>query len=638
VAAALFLGLLSPLLRAQVVTWTTPEFEVRVDRQNGRVEELRHRTNHASWSTAPFNLFRVTGSEHLRTELDAKPTPDGFLLTLRIRNGDTNSRLVTPTFPDLKLSGTNAADHRLLQYCFPVRSALVSREQKSDRAFYSGIGPLQFLAADHPARGSLHAVVCDTNNTRKLFGLDKTDETLRLFVEHEATLLLPGQEWVLPPVLLATTDRTWHSGLTAYRRWLASWYRPAAPRQQAFREVFNFRVVYPHHAPPLNSGIFDPATKRWTLRAAVERDSREFGGVDFLHFFDWASTPAHGRVGDYAPWDDLGGLAEFRHQLRMLRESGIPSGLYLEGYLASPESHIAKQSGQEWAMTDVKGARVDAWGGGYYTMCPHVAGWQEYLADTCRRLVGETETSGLYLDQFGFLTQYRCFNPAHAPFHAMGAHALAGEHGTLRKIRAAVGPRAVLYTEEIPTDVMTQFTDGAYTASVNASLKRGIPCPINLTRFALPDFKTIELISEEGLKNNLPAVRATFFNGEGLYLSGEASLFSPACLALLRKTHALLREHAEAFTSLEPTPLVPTLNPAVQANRFPARRGVVWTLFHTGATPLDGPVLRVPRRAGARYFDAWNERALTPQLADDGSDIVSLSLEAGGVGCVVQTF
>ena len=185
---------------------------------------------------------------------------------------------------------------------------------------------------------------------------------------------------------------------------------------------------------------------------------------------------------------------------------------------------------------------------------------------------------------------------------------------------------------------MTQFTDGAYTAAVNISLKKGIQCPIHLTRFALPDFRTIELISEEGLKGNLPAVRATFFNGEGLYLSGDTNLFSPACLALIRKTHALLREHAEAFTSLDPTPLVPTLNPAVQANRFPVRRNVVWTLMHTGASPFEGPTLRVPHRAGARYLDAWNGHALTPQLTADGSAIISLSLEAGGVGCGVQSW
>jgi hypothetical protein len=636
--AVLIAGLILADTRAEVAAWHTPDTELQADRETGRVEVLGHRPNGASWATSPFSLFSITGASRLRTELDARPTAEGILLALRIINGNTNSQWVTPTFPDITLRGTNAADHRLLRYCFPVRSARVSQDNQSDRAFYSGICPVQFLAVDHPIRGSLHVVICDTNNTRKLFGLDKTDAMLRLFAEYEGRLLAPGETWVLPPVLLATGEGTWHSGLTAYRRWLTSWHRPAVPRSAAFREVFNFRVFYPHHAPPLNSGIFDQATRRWTLREAVDRDTRDFGGVDFAHLYDWAKTPEHGRVGDYAPWDYLGGVTEFRNQLKALGQAGIPSGLYLEGYLASPESQIARKSGQEWAMTDAQGGRVDTWGGGYYTMCPHVPGWQNYLAGTYRRLAEETGATGLYIDQFGFLTQYRCFNPAHAAFHAKGAHMLAGEYGMLRAIRAAVGPRAVLYTEEIPTDVMTQFTDGAYTAAVTVSLQRGIACPIHLTRFALPDFKTIELVSEAGLKDNLAAVRATFFNGEGLYLSGNTSLFSPGCLALIRKTHALLREHIDAFTSLDPTPLVSTLNPAVQVNRFPGRRSVVWTLLHTGAAPVDGPVLRVPHRVGSRYLDAWKGRSLTPAITGDGFVVLSLPLNARDAGCVVQTW
>ena len=101
--------------------------------------------------------------------------------------------------------------------------------------------------------------------------------------------------------------------------------------------------------------------------------------------------------------------------------------------------------------------------------------------------------------------------PAHVKLHP-GAHMLAGELAVLRKVRAArqpVGPHG-----GGSTDVMTQFSDGAYTAAVKISLKKGVSCPIHLTRFALPDFKTIELLSEEG-EGRPCCIRATFFNGEG---------------------------------------------------------------------------------------------------------------------------
>jgi hypothetical protein len=426
--------------------------------------------------------------------------------------------------------------------------------------------------------------------------------------------------------------------LAAYRKWLSSWYKATGSRPASFREVFNFRVFYFYNSPHLNSGIFDATTKKWDLPGALERDSRDFGGVDFVHFFDWSQTPEQGRVGDYDPWKHLGGVEAFRDQVRLLAGRNIPAGLYLEGYLLAPESKVAKASGRDWMMTDEQGRQVDQFGGGYYTMCQHVPGWQDYLAQVCRRVAGETQAAGLYIDQFGFLTQYRCFNGAHSAFHAKGSHMVAGEYGVLRKVRTAVGRQAVIYSEEIPTDVMTQFTDGAYTAALKISLKKGVSCPVNLTRFALPDFKTIELFSEEGMQDDLDAVRATFFNGEGLYLSGNAGRFSAGCLTLIRKTHSILRENAAAFMSLDPVPLVPTLNESVYANRFPAERIVVWTIFNSGSEPFSGPVLRIPHREGARYRDEWNGVDLEPTFAVDGNAEIRLNLGGKGVGCVKQSW
>jgi hypothetical protein len=607
-----------------------------VDSRTGRCASLVNKVTGASWVEEPFPLFLL--AEGLTAKLEVTTVPEGLRLTLRVRNETEADIETAPVFPNLELRGRDAADHRALRYCFPARSARIGIENISDRGFYSGIAPLQFLAADHPRRGSLHVVIEDTSNSRKLFGLDKDDKVLRLFAEHEMRRLAPGEEWILPPVLLGAGDGTWHSGLAAYREWLAKWHQPDAPRKADFRAVFNFRVFYPHHASPMGSDVFDPVEKRWSLPAARERDAKLFGGVDFVHLYGWAATPERGRVGDYRPWDHIGGLAGFRDQLAALHRSGIPTGLYLEGYLTSPESKVAQEHGTAWGMRDAEGKRIDTWGGGYTTMCAHHPGWQDYLAETCGRVAKETGARGLYLDQFGFLTQYRCSHPGHAAYHAPGAHMLAGEQEILRKVRAAVGPDHLLYTEEIPTDVMTRHIDGAYTAAVNGALARGAVPPIHLTRFALPDFKTIQLISESGIGDNLPAVRATFFNAEALYLSGDASLFSPACLALIRKTHGILREHADAFTSMEPMPLVPTLSDGIHANRFPAARKCVWTLMNSNATPFDGAVLNIPHREGSRYFDEWKGEAVTPEITADGRAIIWLALEAGGVGCIVESW
>ncbi len=581
-----------------------------------------------------YDLHGVVGVTATLTRSQQK---DGILVGLSLVNRSSQPVSLSPVFPSLHLKGADARDAAGIRYCFPARSARIGTEPASDRSWYGGIFPTQFMAADHPERGSVYAVLCDLSGRRKTFGMDKDGQGLHLQVEHQARTLAPGEKWDLPQALLGADAGTWHSGLHAYRRWCESWRRPEAPRSQAFRSAFNFRVYYLYNSPEMNSGIVAPGSRDWQLAEVVRRDCVDFGSVDFAHFFDWSQTPAAGRVGDYSPWEHLGGAPAFKREISQLAAKGIPAGLYFEGYLASPESQVNRLHAADWRMLDAAGKAVDAWGAGDATMCPHVPDWQRHLVGCIRKARSETGAAGVYVDQFGFLTQYYCHNPAHAALHKPGENMLGGELAMLRDLRAALGSSAVIYTEETPYDIITRYSDGSYTASVKQSLDKGIRCPVNMTRFALPDFKTFELVSEAGIGDNLPAVRAAFFNGEGLYLSGRTSTqFSPACLELIRKTSGLLRQHAEAFISEAPEPLVATLNPMVYANHFPARSEEAWTLFNAGPDAVQGPVLRLPHIDGAVYRDAWRDTLLQPRTLG-GEDEITMQIPANGVTMLVRS-
>jgi gamma-glutamyl hercynylcysteine S-oxide synthase len=60
--------------------------------------------------------------------------------------------------------------------------------------------------------------------------------------------------------------------------------------------------------------------------------------------------------------------------------------------------------------------------------------------------------------------------------------------------------------------------------------------------------------------------------------------------------------------------------------------------MNSNASPFVGPVLSIPHREGSRYFDAWKGQAVTPEITADGRAFISLSLEAGGVGCIVESW
>ena len=51
---------------------------------------------------------------------------------------------------------------------------------------------------------------------------------------------------------------------------------------------------------------------------------------------------------------------------------------------------------------------------------------------------------------------------------------------------------------------------------------------------------------------------------------------------------------------------------------------------------MRGPVLAIEHQDGATYYDAWNDKVLTPEIID-GKAIINMKLGPQGLGCVAQT-
>jgi hypothetical protein len=77
-----------------------------------------------------------------------------------------------------------------------------------------------------------------------------------------------------------------------------------------------------------------------------------------------------------------------------------------------------------------------------------------------------------------------------------------------------------------------------------------IRVPLNSVRFALPDFKTIEILyCDKPTGSWATGVRWVFFNGEAIWLEGSATeWFEPQTLEAIRRCYAILHEHRDAFT------------------------------------------------------------------------------------------
>ena len=612
----------------------------------GILHSLKDVYTDGEWVSVPTSLFRLEPDvESIASDFYVTENADGSLqLHLALKNKGDDSVRVEPRFPVFEHFGLEGGAPDSVFFLFPRQGQLATNALNvSYREIYSGNFPFQFMDIYLQGKGGISVQTCDLENTPKKYYLTRRKGRFDFGVLHRARVLAPGEEWVLPSVTVRAHEGDWHAAFYAYRDWLKANLKPLVERKDWFRDVYNFRQTFLYFNGG-ERGAYDLASRKVDLESKVDESEKAFGGVDYLHLFDWGQTPDQGRCGDYEPWHYLD-KSELIGQIGKIKARGIPVGLYHEGYLLSPESSVCRRFGEKWQMLDAEGKRYARFGDGYYYPCPLLEEWQEYLSNTVRRSSEELGANGVYIDQFGFGWQYGCHNPAHR--HDVSRSSVEselqvpGEAGLMRTVRMKIAPEVVTYTEECPTDVSTQYQDGSFTYSISASRDSAKfnPTAVNLARFAFPDYKLIEILHiDSPVGNDIDGVRYAFFNGEGLWLSGpldNPDWFPETLRSMIRKCYALLRENREAFRSLEPQPLIPVLNPSVSANYFPGETRKVWTFLNTSSEPHAGDLLKIPYVPNVRYFDAWNGTEVFPRREGD-SVYLAVPVAAGDAGCLVE--
>jgi hypothetical protein len=621
----------------------------KVTSEDFRVESVRPSS---AVQPGPVEISLVWDKQNppVRVTVKIDPRPDASGELALCADCDTGGRDPLTTrlfFPELGgVSFSDKPDDTW--YWMPRRGAIINKVTIGLRETYAGAGnPLQIMGTFAPRLGTgLYLMTRDLQAVPRFYRLQKGNAGVRLAVEwtpYGGDLAVwdtsaglgrlsstRQRQTGTPWVRLGCLQGDWHEQLERYRQWVAEWYTPAAPRKAWFREVFNFRQQFLHFGLPSPSGMFDAPTKTLRVKQVVDQDREAFGGVDYLHLFDWGWDPVHGRCGDYTPWDYLGGAEAFHKAVAEVKQDGTPVGLYIEGYLVDPPSDLGKAHGKDWQLLDAKGQPYTYFAPSY-NICPWVKDWQDYLSATYARAKSQTGAVGFYIDEYGFsATNHLCYNPAHD--HPLGATPILGEREMTRRVHEALGPESALYTEENPTDVNSQFQDGSFTYAISSVSDVWSPSHVNLYRFALPTFKTIEIITcDHPLGSNTEALRRILFNGEAVWLEGIADRwFTPEARAYIARSHKVLRDNRSCFAGDYPRPLVPTLLEGIYANEFAERadgRGkTCWTVYNTNFRTVRGGLLRVPYQPGAQYRDEMTGGEVSFRVAGAYAE---LSLEVG---------
>ena len=590
-----------------------------------------------TWTTIPMTLRDVGGIEAALSIRFDGTSETQFALALANTGG--TSRALEMLFPDLP-GITLGNDPATLWYAYPYQAFILSNSPITVENAYSGRFPMQFIDLYDSAAGwGASLLVKDTSLITKYFGLKKSADEAGLWVRY-ATLpgtgLPAGEQMELAPFTLAMHAGDWHDALEVYRAWVSGWYAVQSPRQQWFQDIYTCRRDYPISG---SGALFDRTLNTYTFDRELDDAERCLGGADLVDISNWGWSATYGRVGEYRRYEP-GGLANFRAGVDRAGQRGVPTGLYIEGYLIDNRCTAYAAHGDEWTMRDPSGNEMFYSGSAHEViLCPWVTGWQEHMRQLYSDVIQETGAAAMYIDQFGYATPtfHLCHSTVHG--HLPGQSPLRGELEMTRAIREglnAVRPGIPLYTEYTPVDVISQYQDGSFSYTIYYGDPAICPTETNLFRFCFPTFKQIELVNggfnamnwtEEGLKK-------AFLNGEGLWIKGDlASWYDARTIAFYRKSHEIFRDHCDAFRTPSPEPFVPALAGNVYANRFADGAKQVCTFYNANWRTVSGDLVRTFVASDAHVVDLWSDRMVDGVGADAEVEITG-ELAPRDIGCI----
>jgi len=135
-------------------------------------------------------------------------------------------------------------------------------------------------------------------------------------------------------------------------------------------------------------------------------EARKFG-TNVVYIWDfWDGDPTarggqYSNKGDYTPRKDLGGVEAFKEGLKEVHRLGGRVIVYVEAFIISNQSHIAREKGKEWGGRDPAGEFHTQYRNNY-SMPSFFKPWQDHLVEVSKRLVGEYGVDGIFLDSWAW--------------------------------------------------------------------------------------------------------------------------------------------------------------------------------------------------------------------------------------------
>jgi hypothetical protein len=584
-----------------------------------------------------------------------------ILLKLQLRNDSTSTRRLCIAFP-LLWAVRISRDPRQDYYFFPfIGGWCVNLPYDLAVPYGMSPGSLQVLSVFCPTSGGgAYIYVKDNTGAVKIMMLRKREAKgqsapayiplcdLRLqkepaytplpFPDDEGTslgvrtlwlTLRPGERLTLPEGVVGVHVGDFRQPLERYCAWVRTWWQ--APRTPVWTRGFA-SYCYAHDEDSVRLG-------KYVARPNINPPHQVMQWAYWWRHSDLnrlGQDPKPDRWyrethGDYEYEERWGGRAALREEVRRYQQAGSRMALYLQSYLVWKHSTVAHKHHPGCALINPDGsynedytdeqANMNFWG-----LCPRTSGWQEFLVQTCDRLMQDIAPDGIYLDSMS--NAPFCYHPGHC--HEF--QPASGVRDLLTRVRSVIkshNPQAILWVEHPCSDYLMQFIDCTWLETFASNVPqytefdRGYG--LHFLRFYFPEIAYAEW-NPDVWKPELQ--ERNLFNGIG------SSSATP--------NDRLFHENQTAFASLHPEPLVPTNVSGVLANCFPTSGKRVYTIWNRNEAPVAGTLITVPHRKGYHYVELrsgrevpFRVRSVATSKRGQQADLM-LELPPAKVACIAQ--
>jgi hypothetical protein len=334
------------------------------------------------------------------------------------------------------------------------------------------------------------------------------------------TDLAPGQTATVPTLAIGVHDQgDWHKAVDYYvqqhrPRWrfaeIPAWFR-------------DLGAIY-SHAGDTAGAIYLRFGKKSTKahigsfeNLPVLLQEAKSLGTNVIYLWDyWEGAIGNEGKGDYIPRSDMGGEAAFREGIRRVHEQGGRVITYVEGLIINYCSRIGVKKGTQWGGRDAAGRLYEHYAHNY-SMVAAFKGWQDYMAETCVRLVRDYGVDGIFVDSWGYQMNWPMQTDEEGVLYSpkQSSQGVLTAADRLRAAIQAVKPDAVVIGESTAGPLGRHWHGGlsadfAWVKGVNQG--RIVASPV---RYGVPEVTFIT----NG--RNLNELQQVFAAGHSLALSDE---------------------------------------------------------------------------------------------------------------------